>query len=46
MTFHQRNSYFDISQDGFQVEQETSIDGDENWFVNAKLTYTRQQEQE
>ncbi len=41
MTFHSRNSYFDLRDEGFMVEQETSIDGGENWFVNAKLTYTR-----
>ncbi len=44
MTFHQRNSYFDITEEGFKAEQETSIDGGENWFVNAKLTYTRKTE--
>jgi hypothetical protein len=45
MQFHGRLSIFDIAADSFQVEYETSIDGGENWFVNAKATYTRSAEQ-
>ncbi|MCP3961913.1 MAG: DUF1579 domain-containing protein [bacterium] len=44
-TFHERNSYFDITADGFKMEQETSIDGGENWFLNAKMTYTKKTEE-
>ncbi len=43
-TFHSRTSLFDVTEDGFTVEQETSLDGGENWFVNAKETYTRKTE--
>jgi hypothetical protein len=41
MTFHGRFSLFDITEDGFLAETESSIDGGENWFVNGKATYTR-----
>jgi len=41
MTIHGRLSFFDMKEDGFQVEHESSIDGGENWFVNYKATYTR-----
>ena len=40
-TFHQRLSIFDVTEDGFKMEAERSVDGGENWFVNAKATYTR-----
>ena len=43
-TFHGRSSYFDIGEDGFRVEHETSVDGGESWFVSAKLTYARKTE--
>lgn len=41
MTFHSRVHYFDITDAGFSVEIETSIDGGENWAVLQKMTYTR-----
>ncbi len=40
-TFFGRTSFADVSEDGFKVEQEMSMDGGENWFVIQKLTYTR-----
>jgi hypothetical protein len=40
-TIHGRVSFLEITDDGFQVEYETSVDGGENWFVNAKAIYTR-----
>ena len=45
MTFHSRMSVFGISENAFQVEYETSIDGGENWFVSGKATYSRATEQ-
>jgi len=45
MVFHGRLSVYDIADDGFKVDYETSIDSGENWFVNAKATYTRSAEQ-
>ena len=44
MTFHGRYSIFDITDEGFKAEYETSIDGGENWFLNVKATYTRAEE--
>ena len=41
MTFHSRFSLFDITDDGFRAEIETSIDGGKTWFVNGKATYTQ-----
>ena len=41
MTFHGRIEIFDITADGFKLEQATSIDGGENWSVNVKATYSR-----
>jgi len=41
MTFHNRTSIFDITEDGFKTEDEISIDGGQNWFVAGKATYTR-----
>ena len=41
MTFNDRAAIFNISDDGFEIEYETSIDGGENWFVSGKATYTR-----
>ncbi len=41
MTFHGRLALFDITPDGFKVEQESSSDGGATWFLNAKATYTR-----
>jgi hypothetical protein len=41
MTFHGRLSIYDITDDGFKVDYETSVDGGENWFVSAKAVYTR-----
>jgi hypothetical protein len=40
MTFHSRVSVFDVGDGGFKVEHETSTDGGQNWFLNAKATYT------
>lgn len=40
-TFHQRISIFDVGEDGFKIEEEQSVDGGENWFVNLKATYSR-----
>jgi hypothetical protein len=41
MTFHTRAEFFDISSDGFTLEEAISIDGGENWFVAARSIYTR-----
>jgi len=40
-TYHSRLAIFDITDDGFAMEYETSTDGGESWFVNARATYTR-----
>ena len=40
-SFHSRVSIVDITDDGFQVESESSIDGGENWFLALKEAYTR-----
>ena len=40
-TFHGRLSIFDITDGGFKVEYETSTDGGESWFLSAKATYSR-----
>jgi hypothetical protein len=40
-TIHGRVSFFEITDDGFLVEYERSVDGGESWFVNAKATYMR-----
>lgn len=42
-TAHQRLSFFEIHDDTFKVEWESSTDGGENWAVVAKATYTRKQ---
>ena len=41
MTFHGRLSVFDITADGFKLEQEMSMDGGATWFLNARATYAR-----
>lgn len=43
-TFNQRNSVFEIGDDGFKVEQELSVDGGNHWFLADRLTYTRAEE--
>ncbi|MEM7585702.1 MAG: DUF1579 family protein [Acidobacteriota bacterium] len=43
-TFHQRLSIFDVSESGFKLEVEQSVDGGENWFVASKATYYRKSE--
>jgi len=45
MVFHGRLSVYDVADDGFRMDYETSIDGGESWFLNAKATYTRSAEQ-
>jgi len=40
-TYHGRLSIFDITDEGFKAEYETSTDGGETWFVAAKATYSR-----
>jgi outer membrane lipoprotein-sorting protein len=40
MTLHTRLALHDIGPDGFHVDEETSIDGGENWFTNSRITYT------
>lgn len=41
MTFHSRLSIFDITDDGFKMEVESSTDGGEQWAVMAKAEYIR-----
>ncbi len=41
LSIHSRMSIFDVTDDGFRVEFETSIDGGENWAVMAKQAYAR-----
>ena len=45
MTFYNRVSFFDLTENGLQAEVEISIDGGENWFVAGKATYSRTTEQ-
>ena len=40
-TFHGRTRLFEITKEGFKLEQEISVDGGENWFLAAKATYTK-----
>lgn len=40
-TYHGRMSIFGVTGDGFEVEYETSTDGGESWFVDAKASYVR-----
>lgn len=42
MNIHARSSLADITEDGFLLEQEVSIDGGKSWWVAARSTYTRQ----
>lgn len=41
MTLYERTRVHGITEEGFTVETENSIDGGENWFVSAKAVYTR-----
>jgi hypothetical protein len=41
MTFHNRVAFFDITDDGFKVEEEISVDGGANWFLAYQATYSR-----
>lgn len=41
LKFHQRSTLSATTGDGFLVEQELSANGGQNWFLAAKLTYTR-----
>jgi hypothetical protein len=41
MTMNSQIAIFDITDDGFKVEEAVSMDGGENWTVNVKKTYTR-----
>ncbi len=41
MTRNSQIAIFDITDDGFKVEEAVSMDGGENWTVNVKKTYTR-----
>ena len=41
MTIHGRISIFDVTDDGFKLEYEVTIDGGENWWVALKSTYER-----
>jgi hypothetical protein len=41
MVFHTRLSISDIGPDGFTLEHETSTDGGETWFLDAKAAYAR-----
>lgn len=45
MTFHTRTAYSELGKDRFLVEQAISIDGGESWFVAAKATYTRAEQE-
>jgi hypothetical protein len=44
MTIFARTSIFDITDEGFKVETEASLDGGENWWVANKQTYSRSEE--
>lgn len=44
MTFHGRVSIYDISDEGFKVDYETSTDGGESWFLNGEAIYARGEE--
>ena len=41
-TYHSRLTIFDIGDDGFKLEFESSTDGGENWFLGTRATYARQ----
>ena len=41
LELHERLSIFDIEEDSFRIEQESSSDGGETWNVLTKLHYTR-----
>jgi outer membrane lipoprotein-sorting protein len=43
-TIHGRTSIFNITEDGFEMEQEYTLDGGENWVHYAKSSYKRQQD--
>jgi hypothetical protein len=43
-TYHSRMAIFDITDEGFKMEHETSTDGGESWFLGARATYARQAE--
>jgi hypothetical protein len=41
MTIHERLSVLEISDQGFRLEVEVSIDGGANWFLAGKASYRR-----
>jgi len=43
-TYHSRVAIFDVTDDGFKMEYETSTDGGESWFLGAKAIYSRKTE--
>ncbi|MCH9652169.1 MAG: DUF1579 family protein [Deltaproteobacteria bacterium] len=41
-TVHTRLTTYDIEKDSFKVDSESSTNGGEKWFLNLRLTYTRE----
>lgn len=41
---HGRIAFFDIEEDSFKIEYETSSDGGESWFLGQKAEYARKSE--
>lgn len=43
-TVHERSTISPVSEDGFTIERENSMDGGQNWMLMQRLTYTRKGE--